>query len=102
MRLAKLTARQMADFDQRREDHALAISLMHAVNRSAMMVSHRVYPTTMREFITRIHGYLGGVQQRSLAQLIVVALQNSEFIVPGKPPRTGWQGLSRPIRGDNL
>jgi AcrR family transcriptional regulator len=72
---------------KRREDHALAISIMHAVNSAAMTITHHVYPRAVSEVITRIHGYFGDIQQRSLAHLIVLVLQYPEFVVPNEPPQ---------------
>ena len=67
---------------ERRDDHALAIALMHAFSSAAMIITHNVYPKAIDEAIVRIHGYPGDCQHRALAHLLAVALRN-----PDVPPR---------------
>jgi AcrR family transcriptional regulator len=63
---------------ERRDDHALAIALMHAISSAAMIITHNVYPKAIDEAIVRIHGYPGDCQHRALAHLLSVALQHPE------------------------
>lgn len=67
---------------ERRDDHAVAIALMHAMSSAAMIITHNVYPAAIDEAIVRIHGYPGDCQHRALAHLLSVALQH-----PDVPPR---------------
>lgn len=64
---------------ERRDDHALAIALMHAMSSAAMIITHNVYPKAIDEAIVRIHGYPGDCQQRALAHLLSLSLQHSEI-----------------------
>lgn len=66
----------------RRDDHALAIALMHGISSAAMFITHNVYPVAIDEAIIRMHGYPGDCQQRALAHLLATALRNPE--VPTK------------------
>lgn len=61
-----------------RDDHALAIALMHGISSAAMFITHNVYPVAIDEAIVRIHGYPGDCQHRALAHLLSVALQHPE------------------------
>jgi AcrR family transcriptional regulator len=64
---------------ERRDDHALAIALMHAMSSAAMIITHNVYPKAIDEAIVRIHGYPGDCQQRALAHLLSVSLQHADI-----------------------
>lgn len=63
---------------ERRDDHAVAIALMHAMSSAAMIITHNVYPAAIDEAIVRIHGYPGDCQHRALAHLLAIALQHPE------------------------
>jgi AcrR family transcriptional regulator len=71
---------------ERRDDHALAIALMHAISSAAMIITHNVYPKAIDEAILRIHGYPGDCQHRALAHLLCVSLQHPE--VPARKARS--------------
>jgi len=67
---------------ERRDDHAIAIALMHALSSAAMVITHNVYPKAIDEAIMRIHGYPGDFQHRAIAHLLFLALQNPEVPAP--------------------
>jgi AcrR family transcriptional regulator len=77
---------------ERRDDHALAIALMHAMSSAAMIITHNVYPQAIDEAIVRIHGYPGDCQHRALAHLLALSLLHSE--VPRTDP-CGGRGDAR-------
>lgn len=80
---------------ERRDDHALAIALVNALAHAAMVITHNVYPKAIDEAITRIHGYPGDCQNKAIAHLFSIALQNP--VVPSrKTDPAGTIDLDRP------